>query len=177
MNTTYRLGFIGLGKMGRALWEGVCSTGIKASYVEHPDFEPDGLSGDIIRLDLEACISQSDIVFLCVKPQQMASVLSSIATISGFEKKYYISIAAGVSLSTYESVLGSFSMVCRVMPNTPVLVKEGMIALSFNDVVSNEFRQFSLDFFDSLGRTLVCDELCLDAVTDSVKKEKMLLIL
>lgn len=71
--------------------------------------------------DNKTLARDSDVVFLCVKPQSMAAVLDEIApACSG---KLVVSIAAGVSTKYVEKKL-SGARVIRVMPNTPALVGE-----------------------------------------------------
>ena len=51
------------------------------------------------------------------------------------------------------------------MPNTPVLVGEGMSALSFNEMVTEKDIKEVLNIFNSFGQTEVVNEKLMDVVT------------
>src|SRR5207244_6484159 len=70
-------------------------------------------------------------LLLSVKPQHMAVALAGIGAAIG-EQTLVISIAAGISTSYIEHHLahGKKWRVVRSMPNTPMLVGEGMVALT-----------------------------------------------
>lgn len=69
--------------------------------------------------------AKADVVFLAVKPQVMPNVLPEL---SGSDR-LFISVAAGITISTLETGLPS-GRVIRVMPNTPGLV--GAMAAGFS---------------------------------------------
>lgn len=73
-------------------------------------------------------VRSADILFLCVKPQMMDTVLSEIAPALRAEQTI-VSIAAGKSIAYFEEKLGPGRKLVRVMPNTPALCGEGMSAV------------------------------------------------
>jgi len=77
--------------------------------------------------DNAALVRGADVVILAVKPQIMASVLREIMP-ALTNRPLLISIAAGVSTATIQSILGTYPRLIRVMPNTPALVLQGVTA-------------------------------------------------
>lgn len=130
-----KVGFIGYGKMGRALAMGARSANVlTASQVRVYDLSASSRSQakkDKIKFenDLRSLVSWSEYIFLCVKPQGMADLFNQLRklTISiNFSTKTFVSIAAGIRLGELEKGLGSGTSVFRVMPNTPALLQSGM---------------------------------------------------
>src|SRR5207247_10577011 len=74
-------------------------------------------------------VSAADVVILAVKPQIMAPVLRE-AMPALTNRPLLISIAAGVSTATIQSILGKYPRLIRVMPNTPALVLQGVTAIA-----------------------------------------------
>jgi pyrroline-5-carboxylate reductase len=99
-----------MGKMGSAIARGLKN--------KHPNLNLTGYD-PLIRSDLvnaadspESLESACDIVLLCVKPQEMKSALASFKG-----NKQYISIAAGLSTSSIQEMLGGARHIARAMPN------------------------------------------------------------
>lgn len=102
--TPHSIGFLGAGKMATALANGL----IKAQFttadrVIASDVVPAAVAqfaaqtGARQATSNTAVVTESDIVILAVKPQQMSGVLSEIAS-SLTERHLVISIAAGIKL-------------------------------------------------------------------------------
>ena len=73
-------------------------------------------------------------------------------------------MAAGVKISRIENILPD-AKVIRIMPNTPVLVNEGMTGVSRGKWVNeNELEQICA-IFDSIGKAVVVEENQMDIVT------------
>lgn len=118
-----RLGVFGLGNMGQAIFKllsreqtgqrpsfFICSTGLKK------------IKGAVVLDSLDRLIKQSDIVFLCIKPQDFYN-LKPVAP----NDKIFISIMAGVKIKNIKKIVNSQKIV-RVMPNLPLRVGRGVIA-------------------------------------------------
>ena len=108
--------------------------------------------------------TNSDILFLCVKPNVLYNVIEEIKdTVSG--ETLIISIAAGQSIEAIETAFGTKIKLIRVMPNTPALVGEGMSALSPNANVTDAELETAVDLFNSFGKAEVVPEKLMDVVT------------
>jgi hypothetical protein len=67
---------------------------------------------------------QSDVIFLAVKPQQIAEVIAGLRRRIAAEQ-LVVSIAAGIRLAELAEGVGADVRLVRVMPNTPCLVGQG----------------------------------------------------
>jgi len=113
--------------------------------------------------DAPAAVSCADVVLLGVKPFQILDVLRLIGPAQ--PETLYISVAAGVPLASMLEVLGSEARLVRAMPNTPVVVGEGVTGFAVSERVSEQDRAWLLKMFGSLGKAYEVREEELDAVT------------
>lgn len=134
----YELGIIGAGQMAEAIVRGVIRSGsvlgkqmiaADVSDVRRHVFSSE--LGTAVTAENAEVARQAKVVLLSVKPYQMAEVLAGIGAVMSPET-LVISIAAGVKASAIEKHLGSAQTwrVVRSMPNTPMLVGEGMVAVA-----------------------------------------------
>lgn len=165
MESYDEVGILGVGNMGSALLEGLGEASGFSTRVFDLDEtllarrveEYDVIGAESVR-DL---FESTDFVVLCVKPKDVPSALNE----AGDRTVNLVSIAAGVTIGSLESHLGSDSAVVRVMPNTPAQVGEGMSFLSPGADVSESFLEAARAVFDTVGETEVVKEDALDAVT------------
>lgn len=165
------VGFVGAGRMATALAQGLISSGfISAERVVATDVVPAALdvfaeqTGARVVESTSAVISDSDVVFLAVKPQQMAQVLNGLSDLLE-DRHVVISIAAGVPLSVYESALGSSRRIFRVMPNTPCLVGACAAGFSAGGSATEDDSKLVEAMLSTVGIAVPVDEKMLDAVT------------
>ncbi len=83
-------------------------------------------------------VSRCDYIFLGVKPQMMAEMLSELSPLlQGREERVtLVSMAAGVPMEKIQNFLGYPYPVIRIMPNMPVSVGAGMIQYTMTENVS-----------------------------------------
>lgn len=165
------IGFIGNGNMGRAILGGILSNGIAvAKNIIVSDIDADGLKlvngkyGVMTSDDNCEVASQSEILFLSVKPNIVYKVIDEIKDCVN-ESTLVISIVAGQSLSKLTEAFGKEVKLIRVMPNTPALVGEGMAALSPNENVDESEKGTALKIFQSFGKAEIVPEYLMDTVT------------
>ena len=79
---------------------------------------------------LEECIEKSDIIFLCVKPQDLKTLCDEIIEFN-ISSKTFVSVAAGVKISELENLLPS-SKIFRAMPNVGAKDNLGVTAIYSN---------------------------------------------
>jgi len=113
---------------------------------------------------LEALVRATAVIVLAVKPDVVPKVLKTI-TSHVTNDKLVVSVAAGTTLATLESLLPIKSRVIRVMPNTPCLVGQGVSAISAGKFSTNADVDSVKRLFDSIGISIVAEEKYLDAVT------------
>lgn len=105
------------------------------------------------------------IVVIAVKPQQMDELLPALAERFGVGP-VYLSIAAGKTLSYYETYLGERAKVVRAMPNTPAMVGKGMTGLVGNVSLTPHGKEAATRLMDAVGKTLwLASEDQMNAVT------------
>jgi pyrroline-5-carboxylate reductase len=167
-----RIGFIGAGRMATALARGFVSaqlvepralTASDPSSAAREQFAVD-VPGVKMVPDNVAVVSQSDVVILAVKPQQMADVLAGIREALPADA-LVVSIAAGVTLSRLAAGLPRGQRVIRVMPNTPCLIARGASAYSLGASATAEDGGLVAQLLSAVGVAYQVPEEQLDAVT------------
>ncbi len=166
------IGFIGFGRMGRALAQGaVAANVVKPKEICGFDQEAKALAvlkklGGLALKDNATVVAKSDIVFLCVKPQGMKEALASIQRPgTNLKSKCFVSIAAGIPISRLENWIGKGVAVFRVMPNTPALLSAGMSAVSRGKFGSASQERQIRKILSSVGDVVNLPEKFMDAVT------------
>jgi len=169
--TERRIGLIGSGQMAMALAKGFVRAGlVTADHLLASDpvanarerFSQE-IGAKTTNNNLEVATS-ADVLFLAVKPQQMAAVL---AELSGqiFEKTLVVSIAAGLRLSVLANGLGPKARLVRVMPNTPCLVGQGACGYCLGEQATADDGQLIERLLGAVGKAFRVEEKLLDAVT------------
>ena len=166
-----RVGFIGAGQMATALGEGFVRAGlVNPSNLVGSDPSPEACErfakatgGRAVKCNLEAA-KAADVLFLAVKPQQVAQVTGELKGKVGPET-LVISIAAGTRLATLEKGLGENLRLVRVMPNTPCLIGQGASAYCLGRNATKEDGELVQQLLSAVGLAVVVEEKMLDAVT------------
>ena len=166
-----RFAFIGGGNMAEALLKGLlCGLNVAPTHITATDVLPARL--DYLRTaygigtsaDNPQAVRDHEVIILAVKPQTMPAVLDAIAPIVSRDK-LVISIAAGITLPTLQSALGSDRRVIRVMPNTPALVLSGAAGISPGRAATPQDVALVERIFGAVGRAVVVSDDMMDAVT------------
>ena len=154
MNT---IGFLGCGNMGSAIikqlakdpsYTLLCYDAIKevAQKVAHEN--------NIKSESYDEVLKHSTIIILAVKPQVLPSLYESL-------RKYphikFISIAAGVTLSTLSTQLQTHNVV-RFMPNMASSIGKSVTAITYDEVCDNMFADEAIKIGKSFGKTHILDE-------------------
>jgi len=166
-----RIGFVGAGQMARALARGFVEAGLvggKQIWASDPaqgardQFLAD-VPGASIIVDNPTLAAEVDVVFLAVKPQQMAAVADEIGRAAAGDK-LYVSIAAGITLDKLIQWLRTDRLI-RVMPNTPCLVGQSAAGYCVAPGVKGGDGELIGDLLQSVGLALQVDERRMDALT------------
>ena len=166
----YQLGIIGAGNMAEALLKGVIAGQIVAAddiVVSDPLQQRRELfAGEygVTVVEDNSIPAACPRVLLAVKPQVMGELLDSIAPVVQ-ANALIISIAAGVSTSLMDEKLGGNGRLVRVMPNTPMLVGEGVSAVAAGARATDADIQWTCELLSPSGKTVVVDQSQMDAVT------------
>jgi pyrroline-5-carboxylate reductase len=163
---TAKLQVIGGGKMGEALLGGLVADGWATPdelHVAEPDASRrDALSAAIPGLPVGPDPVAGADTLVAVKPDVVPAVCEVLADL-GVAR--VLSIAAGVRLATFESILGDGVPVVRAMPNTPSLVGVGAAAIAAGSLAGPDDLDWATGILSAVGTVVVVDEPLLDAVT------------
>lgn len=166
-----KIGFIGCGNMGQAILSGLIDSGkVKASDVIVYDkmlqarVNAQKKYGVVTSDTNVEVVMISDIIFLAVKPQQYEEVLTEIRR-ALWEDKILVSLAPGKTFDWIEDKLEKNAKIVRIMPNTPSLVKEGMMGVCANNKVTADEVDLICKLCAGFSKTEIVTENLLDVVT------------
>ena len=164
-------GFIGTGRMATALARGFTATGLlKPSQLLGSDSQPAATeqfaqaTGAKAVASNAALVAEANVVFLAVKPQHLAHVLTEIRP-QLTKQHLVVSVAAGVTLKTLTAGLGPEPRLVRVMPNTPCLVGQGASAYCLGPTATADDGALVAKLLAAVGKAYLLDESLLDVVT------------
>ena len=155
--------------MGEALVSGLLRAGWDpgdvALCVRRADRAEDlaARTGCRVSLDVAESIAGSDVVVVAVKPRDVALVVKALDGVVE-DTQVIISLAAGVTTQTYESVLGTVPVV-RAMPNTPALVREGVTGIAAGNHAGADQLEVAREVLGAVGSVRIMEETLMDAVT------------
>jgi pyrroline-5-carboxylate reductase len=122
------------------------------------------VQGALAAADNAANVAQADVVFLAVKPQQIADALAALrGTIRA--DALVVSIAAGVMIRRIADSLPAGQRVVRVMPNTPCLIGQGVSGFSLGAHATAEDGRLVATLLSAVGAAFEVREELLDAFT------------
>ncbi|KAL3376655.1 hypothetical protein AABB24_003206 [Solanum stoloniferum] len=166
---SYKVGFIGAGKMAESIARGVVKSGIlPASRIRTAH------SGSARRTAFESIgvtvfdnntqvVEDSDVIIFSVKPQVVKNAVSQLKPILS-EKKLLVSVSAGVKLKDLQEWAGQGRFI-RVMPNTPSAVGEAATVITLGEKATTEDGELISQLFGAIGKVWKADEKLFDAVT------------
>ena len=160
------IGFIGAGNMAFAICSALKKTTQHDIFAadhnmrKRSEFKEIGID---LTDDNNEVASKSDILILSVKPNMYDKVCSEISG-SLREDSIIITIAAGISLKTMSSYLGSGIKIARTMPNTPAIIGQGVTAVTFNENMNDDDKQAVISILESFSSVYKIDEKLMDAV-------------
>ena len=163
---------IGGGKIGEALIAGMVRAGVNPKDIHVSNRTPErgqflkDTYGIVPFEENGPAVDHADVVFLCVKPQQVLGVVEEIATVvDNNDATTVVSMAAGVKITAIEELLSAGAPVVRVMPNTPMMVGKGVSAVAPGRFVGPEQLALVVELLEKTGVVLQVAESQLDAVT------------
>lgn len=166
-----KIGFIGTGNMGSAIINGlVVSKFVSEKEINIFDLNDEKAkkiyekySINILQNETEI-VENSDIIILAVKPDVYSGVLGKIKD-KMKKDKIILTIAAGVSISDVENIIGKDKKIVRTMPNTPAQVMEGMTAIAFNKNINSEEKEMIFRLLNSFGESIEIEEKLMHVFT------------
>ncbi|MEH2956391.1 pyrroline-5-carboxylate reductase [Candidatus Merdisoma sp. JLR.KK006] len=155
------IGFIGMGNMGYAILKGALKIFPAETFVFTAKTEKTmrrvyaQTQVEYVPSNAE-CANSCKYLVLAVKPQYYPAVLKQIRY-AVTPEHVVISLAPGITVNSLKETLGSDRRIVRAMPNTPILIGEGMTGLSFR---GEEFSEEELEVVHKLfGAAGICEDV------------------
>ncbi len=170
------IAIIGAGSMGGAILRGLVRSGLATSgltVTNRTRAKADQLSGlDGVtsvaleeRPDANAEVAASArVVLIGVKPAMVPDLLRELAP-HLTPGTVVVSLAAGVPIATFESLLGPDVAVLRSMPNTPAVVGAAVTGLAAGTTASADDVAVVRALFETVGTVIEVPESQIDALS------------
>lgn len=151
------IGFIGAGNMGGAIIDGILNSENNFE-VSICDLNEDTLNKykskvKIVSKDPIDVINNSNYIFLAIKPYQYKDFLEKHQEI--LKDKIIISIAAGISCEFMSKYTKRFVL---TMPNTPLMVKDGITCILRNNDLNENELLFISEIYSKIGKVYFIDK-------------------
>jgi pyrroline-5-carboxylate reductase len=170
------LAILGAGSMGGAILQGLVRSGLATGGVTVTNRTASkaaaysGLAG-VTSIALEqqptgnaAAAAAADIVLLGVKPAMVPDLLREIAPHLR-PGTIVVSLAAAVTIATFEAILGSDIPVLRSMPNTPAVVGKAVTGLAPGSAATPADVAVARRLFETVGTVVEVPEDRIDALS------------
>src|SRR4051812_10616604 len=170
------IAILGAGSMGGAILHGLVRSGLAAGGVTATNrtaakaAELAGLEGvtsvaleEQVKGNAQAAASAA-IVLVGVKPTMVPDLLREIAPHLR-PGTIVVSLAAGVTIETFESILGTEVAVLRSMPNTPALVGKAVTGLAASARASAADVALVRRLFETVGHVVEVPESQIDPLS------------
>ncbi len=160
-----KFAFIGAGNIATAIVSGMLSSGlVRGEDIYVYDCDKAKYQNEIISKvcccdsSLDA-VQNADCVIFALKPGYVCGAAKEISMqCPGFENKTYISVAAAVSTSLIMDSFRKNVGIIRVMPNTPLLLGAGAVAVAKNEYVKSSVFEFVCRLFSCISEISVMEE-------------------
>ncbi|MET4156591.1 pyrroline-5-carboxylate reductase [Agromyces sp. PvR057] len=171
------IAFLGAGSMAKAVLHGLLQPGVEVeggiratnrSAANADELSSlDGVTAYATETDAAAnrtAVAGAKIVVVAVKPAMVPDLLREVADALEPDA-VVVSVAAGVTVATFESLLPSSVAVIRSMPNTPALVGRAVTGVAAGTRSSDEDLALAVALFETVGDVIVVPEEQIDALS------------
>jgi pyrroline-5-carboxylate reductase len=170
-----RIAIIGGGSIGEALLSGLLRAGrqvkdlvVAERMPERAEYLADTYSVRVAPVT--DAVENATFVVVAVKPADVESVMAELARAAAAAEidsaeQVFVTVAAGITITYFESKLPAGTPVVRAMPNAAALVGAGVTALARGRFVTEPQLEEVSALFDSVGGVLSVPESQMDAVT------------
>lgn len=168
-----KIGILGVGNMGKII--------TKAIHTHFPEIELFLVARQIEKArpfaqevgahlyateDLVEVAKAVDTMIICIKPHQFQPVFAKYySDLTALPHYLWISIAVGNPLETLQQLTPTTHHWVRLMPNTPLEVGEGYLALCHDDRTSQEELEWIQQLFQPVAQVEIFDEKLFDTVS------------
>jgi pyrroline-5-carboxylate reductase len=174
-----RIAIIGGGSIGEALLSGLLRAGRQSKDLvlaeripERAKYLADTYSV-LVTSSVTDAVDNATFVVVAVKPADVEAALAELAQAAAnaggvdndSAEQVFVTVAAGITISHFESKLPAGTPVVRGMPNAAALVGAGVTALATGRFVTPPQLEEVSALFDAVGGVLTVPESQMDAVT------------
>lgn len=176
METLPAIAILGAGSMGGAILTGLVSPSVRVEGGVRVTNRTESKAailrkGDVTSISQEidpransAAVMGARIVLLAVKPAMIPDVVKEIAHALEPDA-IVVSVAAGVTTATIESLVPDTVAVLRAMPNTPATVGRGVTGVCAGSRSTDEHLDLVRRLFETVGTVIVVPESKIDALS------------
>ncbi|MGW9629435.1 pyrroline-5-carboxylate reductase [Agromyces sp. NPDC055520] len=171
------IAFLGAGSMARAILTGLLQPGIEVEGGIRATNRSAAKAAELAALpgvvayatetDAAAnrlAVAGAKLVVVAVKPAMVPALLEEIS--DALEPgAIVVSVAAGVTIATFESLVPESVSVIRSMPNTPAVVGRAVTGVSAGTRSSEADLALAVALFGTVGEVLVVPEAQIDALS------------
>lgn len=170
------IAFLGAGSMSGAILSGLLRPGVEVEGIRATNRSAakaaalaklPGVASYATDEDASAnrrAVAGAKLVVVGVKPAMVPDLLREVA--DALEPgTVVVSVAAGVTVATFESLLPASVSVVRTMPNTPAIVGRAVTGVSPGTRSSEADLALAVALFETVGDVLVVPESQLDALS------------
>ena len=164
-----KITIIGSGNIGFSLAKGLVKSGKYSPHditLTRRSLEALGeekAMGFQVSDDNQQAIQGSDVVILCILPQQAKKVMEQIAP-HLTANQLFVSVVSSLSCSEIRTVIGQDVEIVRAMPNTAIAIGESMTCIS-TDTASQTAVGLVEDIFESVGAVVTIEEELMTSAT------------
>jgi pyrroline-5-carboxylate reductase len=170
-----RIAIIGGGSIGEALLSGLLRAGrqvkdlvVAERIPERAKYLADTYS--VLATSVTDAVENATFVVVAVKPADVEAVTGELARAAAAAEddsgeQVFVTVAAGITITYFESKLPAGTPVVRAMPNAAALVGAGVTALARGRFVTAPQLEEVSALFDAVGGVLTVPESQMDAVT------------
>lgn len=169
------IAILGAGSMGGAILQGLVRSGLASEVMVTNRTaakaaalaDLDGVTSLALEEDAEANLTataSADIVLVGVKPVMVPDLLREIAPALR-PGTIVVSLAAGVTIETFESIVGEGVPVVRAMPNTPAVIGKAVTGIAGGSGASADHLALVRDLFETCGVVIEVPEDQIDALS------------
>ena len=171
-----RIAIIGGGSIGEALLSGLLRAGRQVKDLVVAERMPDRAKyladtySVLVTSSVTDAVDNATFIVVAVKPADVESVMGDLAHAAAdaendSAEQVFVTVAAGITITYFESKLPAGTPVIRAMPNAAALVGAGVTALAKGRFVTPQQLEEVSALFDAVGGVLTVAETQMDAVT------------
>ncbi|CAM2794711.1 pyrroline-5-carboxylate reductase [Paenibacillus sediminis] len=109
-------------------------------------------------------LSKSQIIVLAMKPKDAAEAIRLLSPILS-EDQLLVSVIAGLTIETMQSLLGRKQPIARTMPNTSSTIGLGATGISFSKETTEEQQRIVRTMFEAVGTVSIIEEDKIEILT------------